>query len=68
MDLRKFCVNLHNMPDIKHIQKTLTPLILQEGMVGYETVQDIEFFETSRGNKKELETFVEILLYAYIDE
>lgn len=30
------------MPEIKHIQKTLTPIILQEGMVGYETVQDIE--------------------------
>lgn len=25
-------------------KKTLTPIILQEGMVGYETVQDIEFF------------------------
>lgn len=30
------------MTDIMHIQKTLTPIILQEGMVGYETVQDIE--------------------------
>lgn len=30
------------MAEIKHIQKTLTPITLQEGMVGYETVQDIE--------------------------
>ena len=28
--------------DIKHIQKTLTPIILEEGMPGFETVQDIE--------------------------
>ncbi len=30
------------MIDKKHIQKTLTPIILEEGMPGYETVQDIE--------------------------
>ena len=30
------------MVDKKHIQKTLTPIILEEGMPGYETVQDIE--------------------------
>ena len=30
------------MNDIKHKQKTLTPIILEEGMPGYETVQDIE--------------------------
>ena len=30
------------MTELKHIQKTLTPIILQEGMVGFETVQDIE--------------------------
>lgn len=30
------------MSDNKHIQKTLTPIILEEGMPGYETVQDIE--------------------------
>ena len=28
--------------DIKHIQKTLTPILLEEGMPGFETVQDIE--------------------------
>ena len=32
----------YNMAEIKHIQKTLTPIILEEGMPGYETVQDIE--------------------------
>lgn len=26
----------------KHIQKTLTPIILKEGMAGYDTVKDIE--------------------------
>ena len=30
------------MEKIKHIQKTLTPIILQEGMPGFETVRDIE--------------------------
>ena len=30
------------MEDKKHLQKTLTPIILEKGMPGYETVQDIE--------------------------
>lgn len=30
------------MEKIKHIQKTLTPIILEKGMSGYDTVQDIE--------------------------
>lgn len=30
------------MAVVKHIQKTLTPIILTEGMTGYETVRDIE--------------------------
>ena len=30
------------MADNKHIQKTLTPIILDKGMPGYETVQDIK--------------------------
>ena len=30
------------MSETKHIQKTLTPIILEEGMPGYDTVQDIE--------------------------
>lgn len=30
------------MADSKHIQKTLTPVILTEGMTGYDTVRDVE--------------------------
>lgn len=30
------------MEENKHIQKTLTPIILEKGMIGYETVRDIE--------------------------